>query len=243
MKEVKIKTDLVNGRVVELKPNIFVFEIPDLYELTMLFCRHQEFYESPYKDIKGQNFSLEYYMNKYRKERNEKVFTYPQDWIGFNIPSNSFKRGLNVFYENDNANEYDEIMTTALFDDTIARALCDMNAVEKFYLIGVRSIEQLSTLNHELAHALYYTDKKYKAECKKIFDLIDKTVINKAFDILIEMGYAQTKTILYDELQAYLSTGLHKKLHFLEGEEVVLGSGDSVLLTDLFKQNFERINK
>lgn len=235
MKEVKIKTDLVNGRVVELKPNIFVFEIPDKYELAMLFCRHQEFYESPFKDIRGKNFSLEYYMNRYRKDKDKFEFTYPEDWAGFNIPSNSFKRGLSVFDENDNVNEYDEIIAKALLD-------IDVPAAEKFYLIGVRSIEQLSTLNHEFAHALYYTNKEYKKECKKLFGLIGDGLIKKAFEKLIEIGYANKKELLFDELQAYLSTGLISRLDFLK-YETVLHDGIVAMIEKPFKENFDKFNR
>ncbi len=58
----KIKSDYVNGVVKEIRPQIFAVVIKDSYQRTMLFCRYQEFYESPYKEIRNKFFSWEKFM-------------------------------------------------------------------------------------------------------------------------------------------------------------------------------------
>mgnify|MGYP006947912899 CR=1 FL=1 len=59
----KIKNDYVVGELKQIRPQIFAVSIKDNYQRTMLFCRYQEFYESPFKDIRGKFFTWEKYMN------------------------------------------------------------------------------------------------------------------------------------------------------------------------------------
>ena len=72
----------------EIYPNLFLFTFPNQYELASTFIRLQEFYESPYKEIKGQYFTLEKYMDRYAKDQEDNKFTYFEDWNGFNVPGN-----------------------------------------------------------------------------------------------------------------------------------------------------------
>ena len=55
----KIKYDFINGEVKKIKPNIYSVIIKDDYDRAMVFCRYQEFYESPYNEIRGKFFTLE----------------------------------------------------------------------------------------------------------------------------------------------------------------------------------------
>ena len=59
----KIKHPLVKGKVKEIKPFIYCVEIDDDYDRAMLFCRYQEFYESPYKKFRGKTFTWMEYMS------------------------------------------------------------------------------------------------------------------------------------------------------------------------------------
>ena len=70
-------------RLKQVYPGLYFLKFPNQYELTMI--RLQEFYESPYKNIRGKHFTLEQYMDAYAKHKGN--FTYCSDWNGFNIPS------------------------------------------------------------------------------------------------------------------------------------------------------------
>ena len=228
MREIKINSDLAKGRIVELYPKIYVFEIPDLYELTMLFCKHQEFYESHFDDIRGKNFTLEYYMNKYRLNNKERVFTYPKDWIGFNIPSNSLENSLETFYLNSNLNDYDKILSSHL------SSMLGKHVPPKYYVIGVKSIDDISTLNHELCHALYYTNEEFKKNSIELVEQIDTKNLKSICDTIISIGYSDNKDLLYDEINAYFSTGLNPRLERAISEEIAKE------LTLKFESNFNK---
>ena len=80
--------------------NIFHFSYENRYKLTSSFIRMQEYYESPYNDIRNKYFTLDYYMDVYAKE-NYGVFSYFEDWNGFNIPGNSILKWEEQFRKNE----------------------------------------------------------------------------------------------------------------------------------------------
>jgi hypothetical protein len=75
----------INYEIKEVKKNIFAVIVPDTYHLAMLFCRAQEYYESPSEIFRGSNFNIWDYIEWYSKN-NKDCFTYANDWAGFNIP-------------------------------------------------------------------------------------------------------------------------------------------------------------
>lgn len=200
----KIKTDFVVGEVKEIRPQIFAVVIKDIYQRAMLFCRYQEFYESPYVEIKGKFFTWEQFMMIYKTRRKENVFTYPHDWSGFNIPSNIIDKALDKFSKD--AGPYDDVMKTIWY-------YCENyplkfeKARKKWYLIGADKFKS-STMNHEIAHGLYYTNKEYKKNCDDLISNIKPTHYERIRKKLVSMGYVDQKKIIDDETQAYLSTGL-----------------------------------
>ena len=56
------------------------------------------------------------------------------------------------------------------------------------------------TLEHEICHALYYTNDDYRAEIEECLALVDLTNMNK---MLLDWGYGEN--VLMDECHAYLS--------------------------------------
>lgn len=201
MKEIVITNEFVTGRVIELFPRIYVFEIPDDYERAMLFCRHQEYYESPWDDIRGKAFTITQYQNIYVKRNKLQSFTYPEDWTGFNIPGESVLESLFVFRSYSMFTEYDSILNHALHH---IRHTDDLD--KPFYVIGVNDINNISVLHHELAHALYHTNPDYKINANVLLDELPDEVIESVTKQLQDMGYADG--VINDEIQAYLSTGL-----------------------------------
>ena len=109
----KIKNEYVVGEVKQIIPQIFAVSIKDDYQRTMLFCRYQEFYESPYEEIRGQFFTWEKFMMIYKNRWSKDLFTYPEDWSGFNIPSNIVDNAMSVFDKD--KGPYDEIMSKIWF--------------------------------------------------------------------------------------------------------------------------------
>jgi hypothetical protein len=201
-----INHTLVKGTVKEIHPKIFCVTIDDDYDRAMLFCRYQEFYESPYKQFRGKYFTLTEYMRYYKNHRKEKVFTYPYDWVGYNIPSKIVSKALLTFSKGQ-WTEYDEIMSN-IWDSCENYLLQFYKPKTKWYLIGA-SNKDIQTMNHEIAHGLYYTDKDYKKSCEKLLSRIkgrDYSFLKKS---LLKIGYVDDDEIINDEIQAFMSTGLH----------------------------------
>lgn len=205
----KIKNEYVRGEVVEILPKIFGVSIKDNYQRSMLFCRYQEYYESPFKEIRGKSFTWEKFMMVYKKETKKDIFSYPIDWSGFNIPSQIIDKGLSAFSLS-NWGPYDKIMSDIYYH-------CENYPLKfekprtKWYLIGYGN--NVSTLKHEIAHGLYYTNRKYKLEMNNLVSDMKKTDYNFLKKLLIKMGYVEDKKIIDDEIQAYLSTGLIKDMN------------------------------
>ena len=201
----KINHPLVKCVVKELRPNIFGVSIEDNYDRALLFCRYQEFYESPIKKIRGKFFTLPTLMREYKNYTDMDTFTYPRDWAGYNIPSHILWRAYDTFYKD--RNEYDKVMSDIIY-------FCENYPLRfnkprtKWYLIGADSFDS-NIMNHEIAHGLYYTNKEYKKNCDKLISKIKKSDYNLMKKILFEIGYSDDKKIIDDEIQAYISTGLH----------------------------------
>ncbi len=225
----KIKNEYVLGEVKEIRPQIFAVSIKDHYQRTMLFCRYQEFYESPFDEIRGKFFTWEKYMVIYKNKWKKKLFTYPEDWSGFNIPSNIVEKGLDVFSKD--KGPYDEIMNDIYY-------YCENYPLKfdkprtKWYLIGADGFKS-STMNHEIAHGLYYTSKEYKQNCIGLISEIKPKHYEKLTNRIIKMGYINDKKIIDDEIQAFMSTGLYNGLDTKELKKYEKG----------FIKNFKEFNK
>jgi len=208
----KIKHPLVNGVVKEVAPRIYCALIDDDYDRSMLFCRYQEYYESPFKTFRGKYFSWMQYMRHYKDVWKKDVFTYPEDWAGYNIPSNILEGGVDAFYKE---TEYDGLMNDIYFYCTIDSQNKNNGTRCDWYLIGASS-KDIKTMNHEIAHGLYFTNKLYK----KITDTLIKNIkplhYEKLKKKLIKMGYVDDKKIIDDEIQAFMSTGLYNGLEIKE---------------------------
>ena len=164
----KIKHPLVKGVVKEIIPRIYCAQIDDDYDRAMLFCRYQEYYESPYKKFRGKRFTWMEYMRYYKDMWKKRTFTYPDDWAGYNIPSNILDGGVDAFYKE---TEYDVIMNDIYF-------YCSIDSQNKndgercdWYLIGASS-RDVKTMDHEIAHGLYFTNTVYK----KMVDILIKNI-------------------------------------------------------------------
>jgi hypothetical protein len=189
----------IEYKITELFPKVFVFIIPDDYIRAMLFLRIQEFYESKNRKFKGKKFSFWDYKEWYSSLKGGN-FTYTSDWSGFNVP-------LSVALKCKKISKVETPYDIEM--NKILNKICKKQNSKGSYLIGVKSIKS-NTFKHELAHALYYTDKIYKNS----MDIITKSIGNKNLKALKcrlkEFGYCEE--VLMDEIQAYMST---EKSNFL----------------------------
>jgi hypothetical protein len=225
----KIKHALVKGVVKEVAPRIYCAIIDDDYDRAMLFCRYQEYYESPYKKFRGKKFTWMEYMRFYKDAWKKKVFTYPEDWSGYNIPSNILDGGVDAFYKE---TEYDVVMNDIYYYCAIDSQNKNEGIRCDWYLIGASS-RDVKTMDHEIAHGLYFTNKVYK----KMVDTLIKNIKPTHYDTLkkklIKMGYVNDKKIIDDEIQAFMSTGLYNGL---DTKELKVYEKD-------FKSNFRKFTK
>ena len=223
-----INHPLVKGKVKEIKPFIYCVEVDDDYDRAMLFCRYQEFYESPYKKFRSKSFTWMEYMRFYKTAWNKKTFTYPDDWSGYNIPSNVIEKANNIFNKD---TEYDVVMNNIYYHCAIDSQNKNNNTRCDWYLIGASSKDK-GTLNHEIAHGLYFTNKAYKKMVDALINNITSTHYNKLKKKLIKMGYVDDNKIIDDEIQAFMSTGLYNGLNT---KELKVYEKD-------FKNNFKKFN-
>lgn len=183
----------IDYTIKEVSPKIFAVIVPDDYHRPMLFCRAQEYYESPNPRFKRKSFDMWDYIEWYSKNHRD-AFTYAFDWGGFNMP-------LEIAYNcYDTLTEpytpYDEIMEKIVFH------IYELNGNScDGYIIGVSDLES-ETFRHEICHGLYATNSFYKEMADEITQMIPTKLYNQFVNNLIEYGYSLE--VMDDEVQAYL---------------------------------------
>ncbi len=182
----------------EVKPSIFLVEVEDSYDLSMLFCRVQEFYESPNPKYRNKDFCIWDFIDWYSRKNNG-VFTYPSDWAGFNLPYDVMEKCIFGLSKIGFQSPYDQIMAQ------IYSEIRDTKSEGDAYVIGICSNDETS-LAHEICHGLYYTNPEYKKSADSVTLEIKESqpeIYNTLKRNLTTMGYAEN--VIDDEIQAYLT--------------------------------------
>jgi hypothetical protein len=174
-------------KVKKIKNRIYSVVVADDYDRAMLFLRAQEYYENP--KFKGKIFDIWDFIKDYSKDK--EGFTYAKDWTGFNLPFNK------ASYLYDNLHIYSFTKYDTIFNTILGRIDC-----EDSYIIGVDKLEG-EIFNHELAHALYYTNQLYKEEVDQLTSRLKDYERYKG--VLIGMGY--DSKFVDDEIQANMIAG------------------------------------
>lgn len=220
---------LVKYEIKKVIPRIYAVKVSDPYERAMLFMRVQEFYESQFDGIQGHHFEMFQFMEIYRKWAKKGYFSYPEDWVGFNVPGEIAEACTKHVLKASNrllSTPYDFIMKEII--DTIR----EENGGEKYYIIGVNKFKS-QLMDHEVSHGLYYVDGDYKKSC---LDLISETLTNRKYQtlkkIIMKMGYSEE--VIDDEIQAYLSTGIYPQMEKIKGIKDI---------SKKFKKNFKKFRK
>lgn len=173
----------------EIKTDIFAVFVNDKYDRAMLFCRAQEFYESPRKEFRNSKFSMWDYFRWYSRKNG--CFSYPRDFTGFNFPLVVAKKCYEL---NECETPYDRIMK-----EIVEKVFVNG---KRQYLIGVDQTDK-ETLEHELAHGLYYTDVSYREAMDAITEALPKNAISRMKKNLKDKGYC--REVAKDEIQAYFA--------------------------------------
>jgi len=156
------------------------------YELTSTMLRVQEYYESPYEEIRGKYFELQDFIDLYSKDHDG--FTYYTDWSGFNVPAWVVK----------------DFFTFPSFSkkELALKALVDTIEDGDYYLIASSKESGSNVHNHELAHAFFYLSETYRNHMRRLVRTFNGSKDMR--DDLASMGYC--KEVMTDEIQAYLAT-------------------------------------
>lgn len=184
-------------------PGVIYLKFQNQYEVCSTFMRLQEFYESPFKPIRGKVFSLELLMDLYAKQQGN--FTYTSDWGGFNVPGHVVNDFYDKFYDGLLAKEqrlYDMIYETDGMGNQVPP-----EDLERYYVIG---LYEEGSLDHELAHALYYLNDDYRRVVNALVKALPKTTGETIKKWLLDKGYS--KPLVVDETNAYLATDCKDEL-------------------------------
>lgn len=179
-------------QLIEIMPKVFYLAFENKKELTTTMCRAQEYYESEYEHIRGHYFDWPTFIDTFSNDLGElNYFSY---WSGFNIPSNVFKNWMRDFAHDFSAKE--KALITLLAKHVNLET-------EKFYLIATEK-GKVSTIQHEIAHALYHLDENYKIKMDSLSALLPESLMKTFWKKLNDLGYADN--VVADEFQAYLAT-------------------------------------
>lgn len=196
-------------KVTEPLPGVMLLKFKTQYETCATFMRLQEFYESPFKEIRGKFFTLETFMDLYAKKQGN--FTYTCDWGGFNVPGHVIGEFYQLFGS-------DLLMKEEILFDRIWPDDGTGNPTPPrgpYYVIAMYDDE---CLDHELAHAMYYLDPEYKATADALVNGLDPDVRKAVTKWLLDTGYSKPQ--VPDEINAYLSTDDKKSLSHHFGKEI-----------------------
>lgn len=164
--------------------------------MCMTFMRLQEFYESPFKNIKGQFFTLEEYMDAHQKRFG--TFDYCDKWLGFNVPGDVVLKFYETYMFNLRPREiklYQEILKKVKFPGI-------------FYIIGVCDDE---TIDHEVAHGFFYLNEEYRKEVIALVNALPKDFKQRFTKALKAKGYCDE--VIIDEIHAYsIDTATDKRI-------------------------------
>ena len=208
----------INYKLKEIYNRIFLVTIKDPYDLAMTFCRLQEYYESPFKQIRNKAFTMTEFQRLYAKEFGDGIFSYPIDWAGFNVPGDVFDKFIQENFE-DWGSEYDFVT-----EDIYAKIKDDNNS--RYYLIAAGP-KDIDTINHEICHALYYLDSEYKQNVNSIISELNVSLFEHFKTQLLEKGYS--KNVIVDEINAYLC---------FDGEKIIT---DDIKMNKKENKNFQHV--
>lgn len=191
----------VKFNLTQIQPSIFLVTTKTRYDLGHLFVCVQEHYESAHEQWRGKWFDRPTYERWYALNVSDNcVFSYPDDWCGFNVPSQAIRSFYQYATHDITASYYDRMMIN------INRTITDiLHYPYDYYLIGALE-DDLETLDHEVAHGLYATSPVYRSDMDRLIAKLTPAVRSRVGKVLKKMGYDDS--VHDDEIQANFATGL-----------------------------------
>jgi hypothetical protein len=184
------------------KAGLWLVTTEHAFDISMLFLRVQESYESANPDFVGKPFTILDYMRWFSlNQSTEKSFTYSSDYEAFNVPSETIFECLRSVPD---PNEFDLHMTH------IASRVSALQG-GPFYLIGAKDGDN-ANIEHEVAHGMFFLLPEYRERATALVEALPQR--DEMFGVLKKEGYSDA--VLVDEAQAYLATGLFQELLHLE---------------------------
>ena len=180
----------------KLMDGVILVESRSQIALASAFLRPQEHYECPSESIRGKAFLPSDYAEWFEKSSGV-GFDYYVRWPAFNLPG----KVVDALREGQ--------LGPLLPQEESLIARIDEARVGKeelpYYVIGV--VEGAATdLDHEVAHALFALDPRYKEETLRCLALLEPATFETLRAGLLSLGYPDDRDILRDEMQAYLSS-------------------------------------
>jgi len=181
--------------------NCLLIKFNEQKDLTMSFFRVEEYYESANPKLYQQSFTLETFIEEQMKS--DGTLDYFNYWTGFNVPGYIIEEWSNKI----NAEYY--LRESQLID--IIRDRLDIS--RKYYVIGTL-MNDTNTIDHEIAHALYYMNSDYNKEMGELISEFQSNYIDD-YNIMCSV-LTNTRqygnSVLFDEIQAYMATEPKKEL-------------------------------
>jgi hypothetical protein len=184
-------------------------------ELNEAFLRFSEYEESP--EWKGKIFTVGQYRKWYAETFG--AFSYLTDWSGFNLTNRSFAPFIQGLF--DPLTPGEEQMVKWLRDRT-----------DTYSVIG--SQPGSDSLEHEICHALWATEPKYKELCQEVVKKIDKNVFDALCLFLTKIGY--NESVHDDEVHAYCSSD---RAWLMEKHGIVIDEAIQSELLEIKKQFYQ----
>lgn len=174
----------------QVTKNIILIKCEKTQELAETVMRFQEYYESGFPEIRGKIFTLGYLKKLYSEKNGASTYAgnslVDADYGGFNFPGHV----LNPFIK-------------GLFDPLTEgeRAVVDLFRYREddFYIIAVAD-DNASSMQHEINHGLFYTNKEFRDETTALIRGWDQFENFK--NMMRDWGYCDE--VMVDEAQAYI---------------------------------------
>lgn len=181
---------------------LVVFSSEQREAIARMLIRFQEFYESPFGEIQGHHFTLKQYKKLYKTHSEKDHFSYYTDWYGFNIPGYAILNWVKVFEERGDISDVEQYVLDHV-DHFIKTN--DSN----FYIVGFYHEGDFEPLYndiavHELCHALFHLNSRYRRTCQSLLNTLPKPKLETLLSKVCDKGYAEE--VSTDEANAYLAT-------------------------------------
>lgn len=173
---------------VEKKENIIILTFKDKIDLANHCGRISDFSEG-FESIRGKYFTIKKLLSEYKKHN----ISYTNQWGAHNIPDYIVKQFFMVF--NGNLSKYEKLVKSKLNKQ--------IKSNQPFYVIAVPK-NRNDLLNHELIHAYYYLNDRYRRDVNHLIDSIPLHVYNRYKQSLLNLKYTD-HSVHYDEINAYLT--------------------------------------